>query len=166
MWCEAESVNGEIYRSRKELIRKRFPALRDSEAQHLTLNTCYKKPHEIDEIVEYYLTQGKLKEESGFTEGKAPLDPEHGFLPTESLIEPFETARRLESLGFEVRLIPYFCGAKRTVLKPINQIGKYLPLKLSFRYARTIHISAVKTEDSSRLSREIPEGKTSRHSSG
>jgi SAM-dependent methyltransferase len=160
MWRKAEAENGEIYESRKELIRRRLPTLDDSQIQHLTLNTCYKKPHEIDEIVERYLTQGKLEEESRFMEGKAPLDPEHGFLPTESLVEPFETAMQLESMGFEVRLIPYFCGAKRGALKPINRIGKCLPLKLSFRYARTIHISALKTEDSSRLSREIPEGKT------
>ena len=143
-WQAAESPGGRIYEARKSFIINKFPALTGDKAlDYLTLHTCYQRPDELIENIGEYLASGQLRRASSFNNDKAPYDPEYCFLPNEDLLYPESEARWIREAGLKPRMIPYFMGAKRQYLRPINSVLGAFPA-FSIPFARGLHIVATK----------------------
>lgn len=144
-WLVSEEPGGRIYESRKLFILDHFPVLRSkNEAlDYLTKGTCYLRPEGIIQNCKEFLETGKLKEYRPFITTKAPFDPEYSFLPNEDLLYPEQEIENMQGAGLEPQIIPYFFGAGRPQLLPINRLLRCFP-KISIKWARAIHIIAKK----------------------
>ena len=141
LWKAAEQNDGRIYNSRLRFIQKSFPSITDNNRlQYLAANTCYMKPEEIQRNVEAYLATGKLEVESPFQPDKAPWDPDYAFFPCEDILYPEVEKVTIREAGLSPRINPYFLGAGRHYLYPLNRLIRMVGGERTLPYARGILI--------------------------
>ena len=132
---------------RAEIIARDFPQLSPDAVTLLAKHTSGLWGDGLKQAVESYMQSGELPGHV-YREGTCPIDPVQGYY-IEYLFDPYDLKRRLETLGFDVRLRAYLGGARGGALALANDLLTWRPLtRLTLRFARAFRILAIKKRES------------------
>lgn len=96
---------------RARIVREHAPALSESEAYDLALETAGMLREQIAAAVDEYLRTGR-RPGVRYRRGELTVDPDHAMV-LERLFDPFALGREIEALGFAVRVRGHWAGASR-----------------------------------------------------
>ncbi len=130
---------------RKQILREAFPDLSDQDIETLSLNTAYMSRDEILDAGQRFVSDETLPE-SRFSLDRCPIQPETGHT-MEALVDPYDLKSKLDALGFEATVKPYFFGESQGgLLYQANQwMGRLISSSVLFRYCEGMRIAAIKT---------------------
>jgi len=139
--CYGHVVRQPFVQKRREIIAEAFPDLSEEELDFLSRGTSGLWKPEIIAAVQRYVETGE-RPQHFYRRGTCPLDPTIGHY-SEFLFQPLALRRRIESYGFQARVISYFGGARGGIVEKLNRILSWQPLTpLSIHFARVFIIVA------------------------
>ena len=130
------------YRERRRaMVADALPGLTEAVVRRLAWGTFGLHGTAVVERARDLLAAGNLPKAPPETD-RCPVDPDKGD-HIENLIDPRDLARELRSLGFSVRVVPHFGGARAKWVAAANRALRTLG-PLSLRWARSVKVVARK----------------------
>lgn len=136
------TVKASYFSIRRDIIREHFPEINQEEVERLARGTSGMDVHEIKTACERYVTNGEMPTHY-FVPTQCPLNPRTGIY-IENMLQPYNLASALRTIGFTPRVSAYLCGAGRGgIFLKINAVWKALS-RLTIYLSRGYRIVAEK----------------------
>jgi SAM-dependent methyltransferase len=128
-------INGSYVQAREAIIAARHPALDRELTRELALETSGLCIEEIHDVCDAFVASG-VKPGRRYVQGTLPVDPVG--MVVERMVDPRMLADELRGRGLTTRVVGYWGGARRPLLRRINEVlvaagPLMLPLAREFR---------------------------------